>query len=350
MSRVLFRAHNRRGLGHLMRGLNIARAIRGIAPQTEIMFSTRNESSRALCAPEFQYDVQPEQADSAHWCALVESFAPDAIIYDTMLPAADDRYLGESGARSVYVMRKCKPDRQEAIFASPFLQQVDRILVPHTPDEFGYQIPEPIASKSVFVGPIVRPLSREIQQDLVQRYRLKHASMVIVSTMGGGGFADDAGSFLEVILATHAQIAQAIPGVAHIAVLGPYFGRPLPDLPGLIAVAQEPELGNLFALANLVIAEGGYNTVNEIRLAGVPAVFLPGDRSYDDQEERVRMLEQQGMALVVTDRDPPQIARAIAALCERTEQLLAMRLRLRAEQIATGNCSAARQIVELIEG
>jgi UDP:flavonoid glycosyltransferase YjiC (YdhE family) len=40
--------------------------------------------------------------------------------------------------------------------------------------------------------------------------------------------------------------------------------------------------------ADVVIAAGGYHSVHEIRASGVPAVFLPQSRRYDDQEARVR--------------------------------------------------------------
>jgi len=39
--------------------------------------------------------------------------------------------------------------------------------------------------------------------------------------------------------------------------------------------------------ADVIVAAGGYHTVHEIRAAGVPAVFLPQRRRYDEQGRRV---------------------------------------------------------------
>jgi UDP-N-acetylglucosamine:LPS N-acetylglucosamine transferase len=114
-------------------------------------------------------------------------------------------------------------------------------------------------------------------------------------------------------------------------------------------VAHEPELGNLIALAGLVIAEGGYNTVNEVRLARTPAVFLPGERSYDDQVGRVEVLEQHGAALVFADRDLAIVVPQIAALATDRARLDAMRCAY-GTALDTGNRAAAAAIIELIEG
>ena len=105
---------------------------------------------------------------------------------------------------------------------------------------------------------------------------------------------------------------------------------------------------NLLALSNLVIAEGGYNTVNEIRLAKTPAVFLPSARNFDDQEERVRELAAQGLAVVFTQGDPTAIAQTILELCSTESGLRAIQQRYAADRMETGNRTAAEHIVRLV--
>lgn len=56
----------------------------------------------------------------------------------------------------------------------------------------------------------------------------------------------------------------------------------------------EPHLLDLFAAANLVIARGGYNTVLELREAGVPAICVPAERAGESQEERIRRAAETG--------------------------------------------------------
>jgi len=346
--RLVFQARNRRGLGHLMRGLNIAREVRHIAPSCQITFYTRNEAGISLCEPHGRCVVERDLDGFGGWPTLVRSLAPDAIIYDTMIPTGLALHPADVPSRTVYIMRKSKAEQQQRIFDDPFLAQADLILVPHTPEEFGYELPAALAAKSAFVGPIVRPLSQEAQASLRERYCIGAQDFLLVSSPGGGGFAEDAASFFEVVLDVQRRLAPAMPNLRHLVVLGPNSDGTFQPQPGMTVVGFEPELVNLFALADLVIAEGGYNSVNEIRLAGTPAAFLPGARTYDDQEERVRGLERSGLARVFEQRDTPFVAQQITALCMSRAELAEMRLRYAGEQMATGNRAAAQQIVELV--
>lgn len=60
------------------------------------------------------------------------------------------------------------------------------------------------------------------------------------------------------------------------------------------------------AAADVVVAAGGYHAVHETRRAGVPAVFVPQRRRYDDQAWRVR-----GETVAAS---PAELERAIQAL------------------------------------
>ena len=345
MHRLLFCAHNRRGLGHLMRGLNIARAISELSPRADQRFFARSRSAEQLCRPQFECVVDTSDNWYAGWSTMLRGFAPKVTIYDTLLPAEMPPPIG----RSVYVMRRCKDDRQATILASAFLAGVDRIIVPHTPEEFGYELPAALRSRSRFVGPIVRPLDPAAQLCLRARYGLSADEAPLVSTAGGAGFGDDATTFFAVVAEAHRQLLARGTAQRHIVVRGPHYAGDLPELPGMTVVDHEPELGNLLAIASLVIAQGGYNTVNELRLARTPAIFLPGERSYDDQAARARALEACGAAAVFSDRTPATVAPEIAAIANDPARLAAMR-RAYGPALESGNRAAAAAIVELVEG
>ena len=105
---------------------------------------------------------------------------------------------------------------------------------------------------------------------------------------------------------------------------------------------------NLFAISDLVIAEGGYNSVNEIRVAKAPAIFLPGKRNYDDQEERVHGLEKRGLAFVFKDQSPNFIAEKVLEIVSSESCLPAIRERYNFDQVARGNRKAAEYILEIV--
>jgi predicted glycosyltransferase len=248
-------------------------------------------------------------------------------------------------------MRQCQEAKQQEIFRSPVLAQIDRILIPHTPAEFAYPIPAALQPKSFFVGPIVRPLQAQTQAGLRAKYGLSDQHFLLISTVGGGGFADRAAAFFATVCEVHHRLSPHLPHLQHLVIQGPNFRHSeqvFSPQPGMTVIAHEPELSNLFALATLVIAEGGYNTVAEIRLAQVPAIFLPSKRKYDDQEGRVRALAQQGVAWVFTDYGAEAIAQTIMEFAASPQRASAIRARYATEGLAPGNRVAAERILEVI--
>lgn len=343
--RFLFQCHNRRGLGHLMRGRNIAREIRQLAPSSEILFYTKNDPA-ALWGEEFRSFIETDEAGLPHWPEAVRIFSPGVVIYDTMLPEGLTREAESKAARQVYIMRRSKESRQSEIFKSPSLDSIDRIIIPHAPDEFGYEVPPAVGNKCVYVGPIVRLPDREIQAKLRKKYRIHKTDFLLTSTVGGGGFTRQADAFFETVFAAHKRLSGNITNLRHLVVLGPNFQKSLDPIPGIEVVFYEPEMMNLFAISNAVIAEGGYNTVNEIRLSKTPAIFLPSDRKFDDQEERVRALEKQGLAIVFPERSDA-VSQKIAEVCATGSSLRKIKENLRMDRMEIGNRRAAEEILGL---
>jgi predicted glycosyltransferase len=346
--RLLFQSHNRRGLGHLMRGLNLARAIRRQAPSADILFYARSASAESLCGREFRACIDTDAGGTSGWPDVVRTFAPDVVVYDTLLPSDPAQEPAAPGARRVYVMRKVKAEKQAAIFANAFLDHVDLVLIPHIRAEFGHTLSPALHAKSAFVGPIVRLPEVASQDRLRAKYGIQPADFVLTSTVGGGGFTQQAEAFFAAVYAVQRELQPRLPRLRHLVIQGPHFGRPLPALPGLTVVEFEPDLIDLLALSDLVLAEGGYNTVNEIRVAKTPAVFLPSSRNLDDQEERVRALEAQGLAAVCTEGDAVALAEQVAARCLAPDWLSEVQRRYAVDQVQTGNQAAAERILELV--
>lgn len=343
--RVLFHCHNRRGLGHLMRAVNLAREIRALEPGAEIVVHARNASARSFCAPHAECVVEDAERGARTWRDTARAFVPDVVVYDTMLPKDP---AGEPHARRAYVMRKCVPERQQEIFADPFLATVDVALVPHSAAEFGYEVPAALAPRCVFTGPIVRAPDPSLHDALRRRHALEPDRFTLVSTAGGGGFAATAGPFFDAVWTAHARIAERHPDLRHVVVLGPHRDAAPAPLQGMSVVQAEPELVTLFTLADLVVSEGGYNSVNEIRLTKTPAVFVPGTRRYDDQRERVEELAALGLA-VVADGAPGDVAARIAGVAGAPEALRAMRDRYATDRVEAGNRRAAAAILGLAD-
>jgi len=340
--RVLFRIYNRRGLGHWMRAMNIAREVLALEPATEIRFFTRNAPPFPLADPRLHVVVasDPEAMDALP--PELEAFAPDVIVDDTMPPGR----LTREGARHVFVMRRCAPERQAAVFAHRSVQRMDAVLVPHTRDEFGYALPESLAARTTFVGPIVRRAEPAAMDALRARLGLGRTGFCLVSTPGGGGFAEDGARFVEMARRVHERLSPRVDAFRHVLVLGPNSTIPPASVNGGITVlASEPEMASLIACADAVLSAGGYNSVSEIRLAKRPAFFVPGARPHDDQRERVEALAARGLALVVDDADVERAADTVAAACLDAARLAAMRESYARDAFEPGNAAAARALL-----
>jgi UDP-N-acetylglucosamine--N-acetylmuramyl-(pentapeptide) pyrophosphoryl-undecaprenol N-acetylglucosamine transferase len=149
--------------------------------------------------------------------------------------------------------------------------------------------------------------------------------------------------FFAAVGAVHHRLRQQLgEGFQHVVVLGPNYGGPLPVMPGAHVTRVEPQLVNLFAVADLVLSEAGYNSVSELRLLGVPAVFVPGRRRLDDQAERVTALARAGSARVAA---PDAVAAEVTALLTDPARLAAMRGEARRSRLVPGNRVAARHVL-----
>lgn len=340
---VLFRSHNRRGLGHMMRAINIAREIRCVAPDARIVLSTRNPSTGQFCPDDVEWVLESGRATD--WAATVRAVDPDVVVYDTLIPGVDELACVPAAARVAYVMRRCNDERHDEILASGILDGVDVMVVPHDRDEFDRPIPLAVAERTIFTGPIVRSPDPGKAGALRSRYDLETAGRTIVSCAGGGGFKETAEPFFDAIWDAHARLAPRIPELRHVVVLGPHHVGERVALPGMSLVKSEPDLVDLFALADLVVSEGGYNAVHEILRAGVPGCFVPGNRRWDDQGQRVRLLETRGQAAVVAHGEPAAMGAQIADLAGNAERLAALRRRIGNMGTETGNRRAAEAIL-----
>ncbi|MCA9264555.1 MAG: glycosyltransferase, partial [Planctomycetales bacterium] len=336
--RLLFRIHNRRGMGHWMRGTNIAEAITAIQPAHDILFFNRAAPPFPV-HDGFRYALASDPDSMRLPAELLEEFAPHVIVDDTIL--RDNEPL--DGVRRVLIMRKLTAEKQQSLFASRTLRDVNLVLVPHTREEFGYELPAWLEARTRFVGPIVRQPVQAACERMRQKYRLSDDDFLLVSTPGGGGFDADAQTFFETVRRVHTRVRQ--PRLRHLVVRGPNSAVHVDPMDEQMTVVDaEPEINALFALAHAVISAGGYNSVNEIRASRRPAFYLPGERKYDDQRERVQALATNGLAWVV-EGEPMSMASQIAKRVNDSAALSAMAERCADDPFIPGNQLAAEAIV-----
>lgn len=347
--KFLFQIYDRRGLGHLVRGSNLAAALLELAPQARLRFCALREAPADWPLPPVEWVHERDPESAATWRSELASFAPDVAVYDTVLPKPGQPEVDHARARIAYVMRRSKAERQAAVFQHPLIARAQLLLVPHAEAEFGYALPPELVARTRFTGPIVRRANPVARERVRERYGIAAGDFLLVSTPGGGGFEEHARAFFRTVFGIHAAVAARVSRLRHICVCGPRFSAPLDALPGMQVVAAEPQMPELLSLADLAIVEGGYNTVHELRAAKTPAIFLPSPRSHDDQAERVRHLAAAGLGLVFSELPCEAIAREVAALCAEPARLAGMRACYASDHFEPGNRRAAQALLELAE-
>jgi predicted glycosyltransferase len=340
--RVLFHSPSRRGLGHVMRGANLARAITQTDATAAVLLHVANGAAGAMCGDDVPW-IASDPARAGAWPGLVAGFCPSLVVFDTILP---ERWADDTTARA-FVWRHSVPARHHETLADARLAAMRVILVPHTREEFGYELPKSLSARAVFTGPIVRKTDAAGQARVRERCGLENGDMILTSTVGGGGFDASASWLLDIVLAAHDELAARLKRLRHILVRGPLSVRASqPEVrAGLTVIDADPDLVHLMAISTLVVAEAGYNTVQEIQQVQVPALLVPGERRYDDQLGRAAALEANGVVRVIGRESKRAAVEALVALATDPVALAGMRERSRAQTHDIGNARAAQALL-----
>ncbi len=334
-----------------MRGLNIAKALLALRPEARVVFHLDSQPPPGFWPEDIPHEIEDGTPDHTG-TALARGWSPQVQVFDTVLPEAGELQAlraAAPGCALAFVMRRGLPTQQQALYADPALAAMDLVLVPHTAAEFGHALPEWLASRSHFVGPVMRRPEAPRQRALEQRLGLRLGDLVLTSTIGSGGAGTSARRLFDTVADAHGRLME-LPQWRpwrHLVVLGPWFEATVQALPGMTVLAIEPDLVDLLARSDMVVAGGGYNTVEELTLVRTPAVLLPSPGGSDDPLDRARRLADLGCCVMLQPGDGAGLARVLALLAG--DPRLRERMRERFPQMQVGNKAAARLLLALCE-
>jgi UDP-N-acetylglucosamine:LPS N-acetylglucosamine transferase len=362
--RVLAYAWDHEGLGHVARLLNVISGIRELCPEAAVSILAEQDSELLRQSghpyapvpahrdsylgevPGTRQDERPlERAVAAAAAAAAARVArPTVVLHDSVVSADLLRAVPPRQAPHVLVLRRNKSMAALLESMGEGLDDLAMVILPHEPGEVpAAEIPRRLRARTVFTGPIVRPVAAGSTAAMRSRYGVPTGHRMIVVTGGGGGFADQHVLFDS---AARAIARTATTPTVGVLVLG-YFFNGIAVLPAAGAgltwrvTRHEPELPALMGAADVVIAQGGYNTLFEARSAGARVVAVPGIRSSDNQARRTRqMARDDPNAVAVDGPDADAIASAITSLCRS-------RRRPAAGGQSAGRLRAAAAIIEL---
>jgi len=329
-------SHDTYGLGHIRRTMSIAGHLR--ASDVNVLILTGSPIAGRFAFPENvdfvripgmikktndQYQALSIRIDPEHALnirksiiqATAETFAPDLFIVDKeplglkkeVLPTLQWLKQHSPKTKTILGLRDIMDDREtvrsdwnhkgvydhlEKLYSEIWVYgRQDIYDAAHE-----YAIPEAICQKIVFTG----YLSREVATTkAIRRTRKKFCAgaeeKMIVVTTGGGG---DGYQLLDSYLRMHEN--NPPPNCKSVLVTGPFM--PLEQRRQIAKRARPfrikvrpfyPQMEELFAASDLVVAMGGYNTICEILSQKTPALIIPRDTPRQEQLIRARALKRQ---------------------------------------------------------
>ncbi|EKD99600.1 MAG: hypothetical protein ACD_22C00224G0001 [uncultured bacterium] len=335
--RYLFYVVNGIGIGHLCRMLGVADAVKKLEPTSEILFISEVDDPQMLKEHGYAYFYVPPLhrllEDSGYKNlpsdpliairnstidSVILNFQPNAIVHDTLTDSRIIKMGKVVGAKQVLILRLHKDMSTYISKNYDLLKDMSLIALPYqNRDEVPLKLFSRLQEKLILVGPILRrSLSQIDTTSTKNKYQINDSRFTIVISNGGGsdlhGYLD---SFWETISHVFYHKDLQNNGIDIIAITGPLTSYTQVFKNNKIKIVQfEPKLIDLFASSNLVIARGGFNTVLELAIVGVPSICIPAWRKSDNQDDRVVQASEKFPNILNANLDPADIYQKILSI------------------------------------
>ena len=349
--KILNYAVNGLGLGHITRLTAISRQIRRLALvagiHTEITFLTSSENDDICYANGFASFKIPSKNSLAKaqlsphryrkiakqwiWNA-VNLISPDIFVVDTFPGGSFNELFDvlDFGQKNVFIYRAVKPEMALEEGFQSVLKGYHRIIKPNEHGVNDSPVPDFATERTVDVGEIFIRSRNEILSRSEARavFDISGDAIAVYVSVGGGGDAN-AVQLLEVFR----SLARKHPDVIFVFGAGSlYQGHEIHA--SNIRWTQRPMIMEYFHAFDAAITAGGFNTVNELMHCGIPCVFLPQERKYDDQFNRVHKYANQGAGIVANSLNIDELSKALLSVLDSKAEMSAV-----AKSLVPRNCA-----------
>jgi len=328
MKYVLFYTVNGLGLGHLTRCLSIARQLKKQDSSLIPLFFTSSEGSDLLYQEGFAYYKVPSKtvaretklskrdlaiSYSEMLTSIVNTYRPVALVVDTFPLGSMNDLLSILGLplkwKKFFIHREQMNMDKNKIETQNFY---DYIIAPHSKGTA--KIPVPIAKKEDFFWSneiLIREKSElQSREEIRKNMEVKEDENLILINLGGGGditTIENYKQIFDLILNSSSLIRQkkirllvpkpVLSSINSTNELKEVFSK----LPSSTLSFSHFPLMELMPALDFAISAAGYNTFNELLSCGIPTIFVPKSRGYDDQYGRAKRAFDAKAALFVEE-------------------------------------------------
>jgi UDP-N-acetylglucosamine:LPS N-acetylglucosamine transferase len=258
--------------------------------------------------------------------AVVSEWKPALVIHDTHLWEPLLRVAASARAKQVAIVRNTPRAGHFMAKNQSLLNEMDLVLFPHDEQDMPEGWTSGLVTRYEYVGEICRSSPLGCASDIGTSSAIR-----VLVTAGGGGISSTPSFFLDAAVALK-QLR--MPQMEVTFVLGPcYTGELL--FSGLQSVRVLPFVEDMRSLVmqhDIVICQGGYNTLTELRHTSRRVVCMPQYLRWDDQSERIERL--------VAEHSRFRVARSREELTTSLRQLVSLG---KATEEATGESALTVQ-------
>lgn len=350
---IIFMITNGAGLGHLTRGLAVAKRLRVIAPWLDIVFFTTCIATEVIRKEGFMYFyvpskvLLPEEVSATTWVnmlkgqlgQLISFYHPIGIVFEGAYPcgAIISHLRSNPDLKSVWIKRESNKSDPQCL--KQLEEAFNLVIVPREAgkDYEGEVMPD----NKCYCPPIVlidesdAHAREEVRSALgVKKYeKLFYIALGVLETSDSNDILGKVQKYLLGRRNTKLLIAESI--------IGPSVEASDPN----IKIIRNYPNAQYFKAIDFAITAAGYNTYHEMVAFNIPTLFIPNTHTVlDDQVKRAMYLKDRGAALCLMNMK--LLDQEITLLQERKDEI---RVQLALCREKNGALDAAKLIAHLMQ-
>ena len=248
------------------------------------------------------------------------------VIFETFFPQGISGIKSIDNAEKVLLFKTDMRNKLEYLIGQSGEKIFDKIIVLDDVNDENkklVKVANKCLKKNKFYSfePLIKALDSSKLENVIKKYSISDNNYNVLVTMGGGAHRDKSrnGStesefFVKIINEINCLLKDEIRNMKFIILSG-HFSIDHLSTDSIIFEKHENYFMELLSVVDLVISQGGVNTVNEIRSIGVPAIFIPADR--ETQILRTKKMTMISESKCLINPTPKALAQQVINFHER---------------------------------